>query len=598
MNRTFFKIYIFAALFLLLSLSSFSDEKLKFAESFEKNGDFKNSARIYLELFNSNPKNNDYFNGLVRSYKALNQFTELMPFIEKRISLVKNPESLGIYGEINWRLGKTQEANKAWEDGIKSNPNDKNTYEIIAKYQIAVKQFDKAISTYKTGRDKFNSAMLFSDDMSQLYIAVGNAEEGLKEILNSFDVTRNTPVTEGRLSALKQLKGADIMIDSELNSRYSNTDHPEGYRLLIWHLRTVDKQEKALELSIKLDQLQRSNGMELNNFARISQNDGNYDIALKAYELVLRLGEKSPYFHNALYGIARTIEQKMELEKKFDPKSLNEIIDKYRDIVKKYPNSSSSYDCQFRIGLINFNYLKNYKSAKEEFEMLSKVPGGNQSVALAGIYLGKIEIINNNFSGAISILENTIRRFGPSFPAVMDEAKLNVADLYFYRGEIDTAQKLYEECSTNSKSNISNNALEMIILIENNKTQNLAIRQFASAMLMERQNNLDSAITLFTTVLKSGGGSELEERAYIKLGNIYKEKSDFTKAIENYNLLKTKIPESIFADQALFSIGKVHLAANNKKEAENTFKELLSAYPRSLFLPEARQIIRKLRAGS
>jgi tetratricopeptide (TPR) repeat protein len=565
---------------------------LKFAESFEKSGDFKSSARLYGELFNTNPKVPEYFDGLVRSYKAMNQFTELIPFIEKKLSISKAPELYGIYGEMLWRTGKPQEANKSWEDGLKSIPNDKSTYDKIADYQIAVKQFEKAIDTYEKGRLFFKTDVIYSDQLSQLYTAIGNVEKGLTEILKSFEYTHNTPIAEGRLSALKLIKGGDLLIDKELNNRYSNTDNPEGYRLLIWHLRSSNNFEKSLELTIKLDKIMNANGNELYNFAKVSQNDGNYAISLKTYELILQKGERNPFFQNSLFGIARTLEQQMELDTKFDNKALLEIISKYQDIVKKYPQTNAAYECQLRIGLINLNYLKNIEAAKKEFLTLYNVKINYQAVAEAVINLGKIALMENNLDAAKRYFNESIYRFGSSYPVIRDEAKLSIADIYFYKGEVDSALTFYKEASLMSNSNISNNALELMDIIENNKTQNLALREYANSLFLERQGNLDSAITLLRNAVKSGGGSDLEEVAALKICKIYFEHKDNLKAVNEFKAFLEKYPSSIFADYADFNLGKTYFQMKNYPEADKALKDLLVNYPRSLFLAEARKMIR------
>jgi tetratricopeptide (TPR) repeat protein len=273
-----------------IALSQNADEeKFKLAESYEKNGDFKSAARMYSDLFNEQPGNDAYFQGLVRSYKAMNQFSDLWPIIEKRLSVKKNPDSYAIYGEILWRTGKTSEANKAWENAISLAPRSPDTYLDVANSQISLRLFDKSVSTLEKGRSELNSSTVFSDQLSQLYIATGNFAKGTNEVLNLFEQTNNLGIAQGRLSALLSNPDAASYVNSIIKSR-ADGDNINYKKLYAWFLRSTKKYEEAFEVYKKIDAMQASNGMEVLNFANSSSSDGQTDIALKAYEYIIDMG--------------------------------------------------------------------------------------------------------------------------------------------------------------------------------------------------------------------------------------------------------------------------------------------------------------------
>ena len=93
-------------------------------------------------------------------------------------------------------------------------------------------------------------------------------------------------------------------------------------------------------------------------------------------------------------------------------------------------------------------------------------------------------------------------------------------------------------------------------------------------------------------LLKSGGGSDLEEVAALKICKIYFEHKDNLKAVNEFKAFLEKYPSSIFADYADFNLGKTYFQMKNYPEADKALKDLLVNYPRSLFLAEARKMIR------
>lgn len=110
----------FAALLTLTKVTAQSDseQRMKLAESFEKGGDYRAAAKIYLELSAASPGNDAYFNSAVRTHKAVSMFSELIPIIEKRLAVKENSATLAVYAEMLWRTGKPELADSKWARAI------------------------------------------------------------------------------------------------------------------------------------------------------------------------------------------------------------------------------------------------------------------------------------------------------------------------------------------------------------------------------------------------------------------------------------------------------------------------------------------------
>ena len=206
-----------------------SEEKFKLGQSYEKYGDYLNAQRLFLEVYEANKSNQKYFDALKRSYMALNQYSEFLVIVKERFDRFKSSEMYALYGELLWRTGQFEQANQIWTEVLDKQKNPQ-TFQDIAEAQIKLFLFEKAIETYKKARNDLDDASIFADEMSQLYIAIGDFNKGSSEVMTLFESTRNLAMAEGRLSAMMTSEEAIKYIHTILKEKYCNTgtgSHPE-----------------------------------------------------------------------------------------------------------------------------------------------------------------------------------------------------------------------------------------------------------------------------------------------------------------------------------------------------------------------------------
>ena len=393
-----FFIYIFILLSISFNLAFtqyVESDKYRLGESFERTGDYQSASRIYKELFQANNRNKVFFDAVVRTYKALNMYSDLIPIVEIYLKNNKNSEVYSLYGELLWRNGKFNEANNAWEEAVNTDKKEIKTYSDVANSQIVTQQFEKAIQTYKTSRSNIGNPKIFSSELSQLYIVVGDFKNGTIEILNTFEEDNNPAIAQGRLSALMLNQEAIVYIKEMLQKKSSSNNSINYKFIYAWFLREIKDFEQAFKIYKDIDELTNSGGREVLNFANNSSRDGQYSIAIKAYNYIIDKGKDNPYIHNALYGYAKTLEQKFSDSANYTQKDVLSVIDRYRYIIKEFPNSTPAYDGKFRIAVLYFEYLSDSKSAIEELKDLINTNRNKKQVAIALNYLANIYTTNN-----------------------------------------------------------------------------------------------------------------------------------------------------------------------------------------------------------
>lgn len=574
------------------------ESQYKMAESYEKSGDMKNAARIYEDLYKANPKNSLYFTGLARTMKATNQFSALVPYIEEYLGVSKQPEIYILYGEVLWRLGKTKEAGTAWDTAIESAPKAEQVYDELSNTQINMMLFDKAIATLLKGRDNLDNEIAFSDKLSQLYIATGNFREGTKEVLASYESSRNLQSVQGKISALMFSDESKKYISETLESR-SSTSRDIGYKkIYAWFLSALGQFAVALEKYIEIDEASRNGGYEVYMFAQSLRNDGEYDFAIKAYEYVLGLGKSSSVFQQALFGFARALDDKFSSDSTVNIAELKKVTDIYDDIVSQFPNTQIAWDCLIRKSVLySWRLGRHQEAADILLKMYSDSKNSNQKAEALNL-LGDIYITMNKLSEAADAFGQVAANYGKAGAAeVREKAMYRLAEIEYYRGNIDSALAGFKVLSVVSASTYANDALNKLITIEDNISNKEALSLFAGGELKEKQDDITGAIGLFIESSKKAEGGLLAEKCLIRAAELYFRQRNFDKTRETAIILLEAYNNTIYGDYAMILIADSYFEQGKGEEALQQYTELLKKYSRSIYLEKARERIRKLRGS-
>lgn len=595
-NLIFCKITLFFLFTLAIYSQTALEQRIRLAETYEKSGDITNAARIFEELYKENPNNSKVFEGLVRNFLAQNRFSDLLIYVKDRYTTQKDIITADIYAELLWRTGSTSEANKVWEKAINDYSQNPLVYEQISNTMVKLRLFDKAISVLNQGRKNLNSKVIFSDNLSKLYIAIGDYKNGLDEVISLLQNNWNLALAQGRIYALNINPEAEKHISNELRKFANNySDNIIAQELYAWFLRTTNKLEQALDVYKNIDRIKKANGAEIIRFGEDSRRDGQFDIALKAFETVIDMGKSNPFIHSALYGYARTLEQKILSNRQISQENANEIIKRYRSIIKDFPNTQQATESRLRIAFLQSNYLKNFDEAIKELNTAINERPGTTIAASASIELANIYINLEKFDEAENILSNTIKRYSNNFSQFSNKASFLLAELLYFKGFLDSALKQYANLIIVPETDIANAALNRIVLIEQNQQYTKAMTTFARAEFEERRNNYDEAIKLFESVAKLSSGTDLYELSLKKKIDLEFNAGKYNSVISTVDLLMEKVPDSIYGDFALLKKADSLVNLNMKKEALNLYTEILSKYPLSIYLPEIREKIKVLR---
>lgn len=587
---------ILLAFFATLSLTSQNilEEKYKLAQSFERNGDFVKAEEIYQEIYLQNKNRLDYFFGLARCKKALNKFSELVPLVEEQLQQRKNLEVYILAGEVHWKLGNIEKAKSYWRDAIKEFSNNDSTYIKISTLQSNLRQFDLAIETLLQGRKNLKSDLLFSEDLIKLYLITNRSENLVDEVLRQFEQNNDLNWAQAKVSLILENKEARNILENRLRKGKAGNEIYYKY-LYAWFLYSLKDYEQALKAYIELDEFSKSNGYEVYRFGYTALNDGEFDYAMKSFEYVISLGKKSPYFTNAIYGIAKATDSKLLSQRRVEISIVKSVIKKYEDALKELSNNNSLYfEVKYRLAQLYASYLGEFSTAEKILVEISK-SRYNPMIWKTNLLLGDIHLFQYRYLEAERKYKETINSNKISKPLEYYLAILKLGKLNFYQSLFDTAQYYFSLLIEDAPADISNEALERSIVIEKYKQYTLGLTLLAQFEFLSETNKFDSALVVIDEAKRKTEGTNFEE--YLTLVKIRFANSWGLFGISESEAkgFINKFPQSIFLDEVVYLLGLSQYQQQKNLEALNTFTELITKFPRSIFNPKARLIINSIR---
>jgi len=581
-----------------------TERKLSLAQSYEQVGQLDNAIRIYEEIYSQDKGYIQAFQGLIRSYKLKNMNAKILELLEDRVQFDKKAVNYILLGEARWNAGKSSEADDAWEKAQKAEPNNQFMYADLAEIQSRLQLYNKAINTYKTARENVetkNGLTLFTEELSKLYIAVGDTKGAINESLTLLLESGALPSVEARIYALMQDEDNLDIIDETLNKFiYNNSSNYLANELYSWYQTNLGNHKKAFEYTIKADDISNQGGRLIITFAGNAEKAGNTDIALEAYQYLIDQGKSNKFFSSAIYSYTRTLETKMMFDKDLSEENIQEIISRYRTIVEEFPKSTTAADAYLEIARLQKDRLQDYKKSEETlFELTKEIPGATQS-GTAMVVLSDIFISRGDLVEAKGFLETAKARYGRSNRELLEIIGYKQALIEYYTGNLDSAEALFLVLSEAKDNDIANDVLEKNSIISDKYKEEEKVKTFAAAEYDLIRLDTSSAITKYELILNElrNFDTEIWQRSHLILSDIYLARNNNQKADFYLQEFIKNLPDGVHTDKALYKLANNKVKTGEKDKAIELYSKILISFPNSIYLDQARAKIRELRDES
>jgi tetratricopeptide (TPR) repeat protein len=604
--------HILAVFFILQALAFAQtpqqiNERMRQAQSFERMGFFEQALNLYRPLFEQDPRNAAYYQGVKRALLQLRRYDELLALIDRRLTVVGDLNARVDRGDVLFKKGDEAGALKYWQELLQQAPL-RDAYAMVAAALRDNNSYDEALKVYLAGREKLRDPSLFALDLANLYelrLEFENATTELVRLLQSDQ--RQFPLVQRRLLEMTNEYEVNENIVATIEKLLPNHPGQESLHRLRASLFVQNKEySRAFSEYQILERIanptdKANAGNEIFNFAEEARRAEACEYAAQAYRLILNL-EKSPYTFPALMGMGQCLRAQGKYA---------EALDAFAQLLQKTGNNNRNpwtLRAWREQAEIYFNDLSDMPNAIEIYRRIYDAYSDNafREKSETIFRLGDCHLAKGDLKNAGQWYE-TARRFAAKSALIQDKINFSLARLEYFQGRFRPSLQLLETVTSRQRAreedesaeeaeSMVNDALELTLLLEANFSDSAgALLSFAHAEFLTAQQKRSAAIDSLQQLVQRFPQAGLVPQAHFNLAALYVKEGKYAEAATSYRTILEKHADSVVGDRALFRLAELTgEQMRDFQQAQKLFEQLLRDYPNSIFLDEARRHARQL----
>lgn len=589
----------------LLAQGGEENRRYMLAKGYEESGDFKNAARVYKELYDSDPGSNTYFEGVRRTYMGLLRYAELLPIVEARVRrLPREVELRAFHASLLHRTQKRDEAIDEWQSALELRPTEE-TYDLVARSQAELKLYPIAVETYRQGRVVVGSPGAFAHQLAELYGITGRYADATAEYMMLLDDTSdNLPYVMGGLGLFTtSADAADAAIEVVKRRLEGRPDHLPYLELLSWLYTERGDYDGALEIAKTFDRVRGGGGSGIYRFADQALRERHYESAMNAFKYFMEHYPKSsPIYPNVLLGYTRALEGRYR-DGGRSKGGAETLVAEYRKVIADNAGTVPAAEAMLQVARLQADDLDQPDDAIATLDALRKEYPSFPLLPEALLLQGDLNLRRGNLSQARELYEAA----GIAAPAGDDQGKryrdmgeLRYAEVLFYTGRFKEAQDAFSGLTHDMRSEAANDALAYLFLIQENMGKyDSSLAHYGRGSYMIVQHKWKEAIAEMDAAAASGRESSLADRALFGKARAQEGGGDNAGAVETLLGVVKDYPDGAMADRALFHAAELaETRLGDTARAMELYTRLLTEYPTSAQVNPARTRIRALRGNS
>jgi len=592
---------IFTIIILLshfFTLAQKVDEEL--AAQFLANKEYVKAADKYEKLLGSNQKSIYFYDNLLKSYVALEDYSAAQKLIRKQIKRFDGNYYYAVdEGYIYQLQGLSEKANQNYQRLIQNLPlSEEKVFELARAFEKR-KQFGLAVESFLKGRKNLKSEQLFAEELAGLYLDLGDKKNFVEESLNALIVSEHhLEEIEGLFQNNIETKEEYELLKNSLNKKIKQFPNKNCFQeLFIWFHVQRSEYELASIYARALDKKFKEDGRRMLELGFLASNNEKYDAAISIYKQVQILGKEKPY-----YNYSKSSELEARTKKLVQGNYTNEELlileNEYKITINEMGINPINAPTIKLLANLQAIYLNKYEEALVNYHLILNMPRTERYLqAQVKLELGDLYILKNEIWESMLLYGQVDKDFLEE--PIGQEAKFRNAKLNYFLGEFDWAKAQLDILKTATTQLISNNAIELSLLIQDNtidSNEKEPLTIFAKADLNITQNNLVKAKTLLDSLQKLYPKSGLLDDILYKRAEIAIKMKDYEEAAKYYSIVFTEYGNDILGDNALYQLALIqHYKLNNKEEALKNYEKFIATYTGSFFLNDCIKQYRTLR---
>jgi len=578
-----------------------NDEQI--AMQFFQDREYAKAAEVYERLYALKPSSNlytYYFFCLVE----IQDYSKAKKLVKTAQKNDKNAlKYLVDLGYIAYRTGDSEKAKKLYDESIrKLEPNQQQIFDLANAFIIR-NENEYAEKVYLKGRQILNNSYPFGFELAMIYERTGEFKKVLEEYFYLLDLNKSyLPTIEDRLQF--DLSNDPDNSKNELFRKYllekSQKEPDQTYysEMLLWYSIQQKDFELALIQARSLDRRLREDGSRVFQLAKMAISNQEYISAIEAYKYLVSKGKEYPFYDESRTELLNTRFIQMVSHPNPSQKSLTELEKEFETEIAQTDNRVQSVILTKNLAHLDVFFLGKNEAA---IAVLSKIVERNDIdlnlKSQAKLELADIYLFTGNVWEATLLYQQVYMDFKND--EIGETAKFKNAKLSFYIGEFKWAQSQLDILKASTSKLIANDAMALSLLISEHfdaDSNTIALGYYSHADLLEYRNRNEDALKTLDSITLAFKDHTIFPHMYMEKANILRKEGRFREADTLLGTIVKTYPDDVLADQALFQ--RACMNEEDLKDAVkgmNYYESLMSKYPGSIYVPESRKRFRSLR---
>lgn len=584
--------------------------KQKLATEFYSAGEYEKALPLFEELFEKN-SSSYYYKYLLYCYLNLDEYKKAEKLIKKtNRGNEKTYKELSDLGYLQLQLGNVEKAEKLFKSALKELPANRAAVNDLANDFRSRGQTDLAEQAYFKGRELLNGQYQFNSELGYLYYYLEKYDKMTDAYLDLLEENPDQMrIVQYRIQNAYRRSTEDVVypyLKDELLNRIKKSEGGGVYSELLLWLSIQRRDFKIAMIQAKaLDKRDGEEFFRVFDLAKVMLNNGDYKASIDAFNFILkqRNAKDMAIYQEVLQNLMTARYQLLQSKNNPSKEEIEKLSTDFKKVLDELGRFSFSVTIEMDYSKLLYYYQNEKELAIHELDSLLQNHGlSKQDKASVKLLLGDFYLINDNPWEA-TLLYSQVEKDFKNDP-IGYESRLRNAKLSFYIGEFDWAKAQLDIIKAATDRKIANDAMNMSLLISENMDADSnyrALELYGKADLLLLQNKDSLALVTLDSVFSISLYHELQDNVLFKEAQIYSNRKEYDKSRVKLQKILEEFPDDLLADDALWMMANEFDHYQSAKDdtffkeinsAKDLYRKILTDYPSSIYVYEARQRFR------
>ncbi|MBO6118670.1 MAG: tetratricopeptide repeat protein [Bacteroidales bacterium] len=541
----------------------------------------------------------EYYRLLISAYNELKDAKKQEKLIKKAVK--KNADNYRYAIDLgNFYINNNDKAKgeKQYESVLKKLTADNSKIVQTANYFTSLRNYEWAAKTYIRGRELLKDDTKYTYEITYIYQLLGDNEGIAREYLILLD---KNPLALNQIEVnINNLFNRDK--DAKLYETISQTvlervkKQPDNvqYSLLYYWLLMQKKDYPSAFIQAKAinKRFKQQNFETLIDFARNTQNAGQYKYSLEAYDYILKQKPEEELAFSVSQDRLTCLYNQFIQKIHPTDKEINALDKEYEQVfaLQGYTAKTAAIMQQYA-DILAYRLQKPQQAVDLLDSIINMKQVDNRMKAQCKLTRADIYLINGDIWEASLTYSQVDKDFKNE--VIGFEAKFRNAMLSYYTGDFDWALSQFDALRSSTTKLIANDAMEYSLLIKENMDDDSTYKGlawFSKADFCLYQNKVQEAKTYLDSIDNWYVTHPLFDEILYKRAEIAIKEEQFKQAEQYLEDIIMKYPYDLTADDAIMLLaGLSEEQFKDKDKAKQYYEKIILDYPSSLYIQQARK---------